>query len=109
LATEKQVELLLRQIEAQPRDVRLLQKLGELYQKMGDDTAAARVFMQVARLYADERFFLKAIALAKQVHKLDPGNVQAIEWLEQWHTKLGLESEATAYRKMLTPKIMGAG
>ncbi|MDP3151435.1 MAG: hypothetical protein Q8N23_02115 [Archangium sp.] len=85
---------LLKEIESNPRDQRLHQKLGELHQKRGDSGQAARAFKRVAELYADDGFFLRAVALAKQVLKLDPKLIEAEVLLAEWHHALQLTGEA---------------
>jgi len=60
-------------LNADPKDTRALQKLGELYQKKNDNVQAAHFFTKVAESYSGEGFFLKAVALYKQVLKLSPG------------------------------------
>ncbi len=46
--------------------------MGELHQKKNDNAQAATFIMKVAESYAKDGFFLKAVALYKQVLKLDP-------------------------------------
>ena len=47
-------------LDADPRDVRILQKVGELHQKKGDTGQAAQYFTKVAESYTSDGFFLKA-------------------------------------------------
>src|SRR5512136_1023349 len=42
-----------------PKEVRSLLKVAELYQKKGDDKSAAQAFEKVAETYAEQGFFLK--------------------------------------------------
>ena len=67
---DKAVKEYQRVLELDPDDVRVLQKLAELYQKMKKQSEAADCFEKVARTYAAQGFYLKAVALYKQVLKV---------------------------------------
>ncbi len=54
-----------RALDEDPDDVRILQKLAELYQKMGKKEQAADCFEKVAKTYAAQGFYQKAVALYK--------------------------------------------
>jgi tetratricopeptide (TPR) repeat protein len=77
--------------------MRVLQKMGELYQKKGDNPQAASFFTRVAEVYAQDGFFLKAVALYKQVLKLNPDLVEVNLKLAELHQQLGLMTEAMAF------------
>jgi Tfp pilus assembly protein PilF len=79
-----------------PRDVRILLKVGELFQKKGDDRLAAEAFTKVAETYADQGFFLKSVAVYKQIVRLDPADVRVNERLAGLYQQLGLMSDAMA-------------
>ncbi|MGC4122292.1 MAG: tetratricopeptide repeat protein [Myxococcales bacterium] len=83
-------------LEVDPKDARIQQKLGELYQKKGDNTLAADCFLKVAESYAADGFFLKAVAVYKQVLKLNPNLVDVNLKLAELHQQLGLMSDAMA-------------
>jgi tetratricopeptide (TPR) repeat protein len=71
--------------------------MGELYQKKNDNIQAAYYFTKVAESYSQDGFFLKAVALYKQVLKLNPNLVDVNLKLAELHQQLGLMSEAMAY------------
>ncbi len=81
-------------LEVDPRDVRILQKVGDLYARMGNVESATEYFRKVAELYAADGFFLKAVAVYKQISKLDPGMVKVYLRLAELYNQLGLNSEA---------------
>src|SRR4051812_47236292 len=90
---EKAVKEYQRVLEFDPDDVRVLQKLAELYQKMKRPAEAANCFEKVARTYATQGFYLKAVALYKQVLKV----VERIEVnvrLAELYQQLGLTGDA---------------
>ncbi|HCF60194.1 MAG TPA: hypothetical protein DFS52_19630 [Myxococcales bacterium] len=83
-------------LDADPRDARIQQKLGELYQKKGENGLAADSFLKVAESYSADGFFLKAVAVYKQVLKLNPNLVDVNLKLAELHQQLGLMSDAMA-------------
>jgi len=96
-AYDKAIKEYQKVLEADPKDVRVLQKMGELYQKKNDNAQAAHFFTKVAESYSTDGFFLKAVALYKQVLKLNPNLLDVNLKLAELHQQLGLMSEAMAY------------
>ncbi|MBL8938001.1 MAG: tetratricopeptide repeat protein, partial [Archangium sp.] len=88
-------------LEVDPKDVRILQKMGELYQKKNDNAQAATFIMKVAESYAKDGFFLKAVAQYKQVLKLDPTLIDINVQLAELHQQLQLMGEAMAYYQIV--------
>ncbi|MBX7113490.1 MAG: tetratricopeptide repeat protein [Myxococcaceae bacterium] len=84
-------------LDADPKDARILQKMGELHQKKNDNAQAAHYFTKVAEGYSTDGFFLKAVALYKQVLKLDPSLVDVNMKLAELHQQLQLMGEAMSY------------
>jgi pilus assembly protein FimV len=96
-AYDKAIKEYQKVLDADPKDVRILQKMGELYQKKNDNGQAAHYFTKVAESYSADGFFLKSVALYKQVLKLNPNLVDVNLKLAELHQQLGLMSEAMAY------------
>jgi tetratricopeptide (TPR) repeat protein len=92
-----------------PKEVRSLLKVGELYQKKGDDHAAAQAFEKVAETYAEQGFFLKAVAVYKQIVKLDPEDVRVNERLAGLYQQLGLMSDAMAQFQVMATAYEKSG
>lgn len=84
-------------LDADPKDARILQKMGELHQKKNENSQAAQYFTKVAEGYSTDGFFLKAVALYKQVLKLDPSLVDVNMKLAELHQQLQLMGEAMTY------------
>ncbi len=108
-AYDKAVKEYQKVLRTDPRDVRVLQKLGELHQKKGDNAQAAQFFIKVAEGYSEEGFFLKAVALYKQVLKLNPSLVNVNLRLGELHQQLQLMSEAAAYYQLVASQYEQAG
>jgi tetratricopeptide (TPR) repeat protein len=91
------------------KDVRVLLKIGELHQKKGDERAAADAFKRVADTYSEQGFFLKAVAVYKQIVKLDPEEVRVNERLAGLYQQLGLMSDAMSQYQLMAAAYERAG
>jgi pilus assembly protein FimV len=91
---DKAVKELQKLVAEDPKDVRTLLKLGDVYSKKGDRDNATKVYKQVAESYSDQGFFLKAVAVYKQILKHDPKHLQVTLKLAELYEHLGLTSEA---------------
>ena len=91
---DKAIKAYERILQDDPKDVRVLLKVGELQQKKGDNAGAAGTFNRVADAYGEQGFFLKAVAVYKQIIKLTPDDVRVNERLAGLYQQLGLMSDA---------------
>ncbi len=89
-------------VELEPRDVRMRQKLAELYSRDRRTDEALDAYETVARHYTDNGFYLKAIAVYKQMQKIDPTRVSIYHQLAELNEKQGLVGNAQAeYRSLV--------
>jgi tetratricopeptide (TPR) repeat protein len=91
------------------KDVRVLLKVGELHQKRGDSGAAANAFNRVADTYSEQGFFLKAVAVFKQIVKLTPDDMRVNERLASLYQQLGLMSDAMGQLQIVAGTYEKAG
>lgn len=91
---DKAIKELNKVIELDPGDVRTLLKLGDVYSKQGDRELATLTYKQVADAYGAQGFFLKAVAVHKQILKHDANNLEVHLKLAELYEQLGLASEA---------------
>src|SRR4051812_10911963 len=91
---DKAVKEYLRIVHEDPKDVRVWLKIGDLYAKKGSKQEAIETYLKVARFYGEQGFFLKAVAVYKQILKLDPRLVDVILKLAELYRQLGLMSDA---------------
>ena len=77
-----------------PKDVRTLLKIGDLYTKKGAMDEAIQVYQQVAEFYSEQGFFLKAVAVYKTVMKHVPTHLDVANKLAELYEHLGLVQEA---------------
>ncbi len=91
------------------KEVRTLLKIGEIQQKKGDSPGAATTFNQVAEIYGEQGFFLKAVAVYKQIAKLTPDDVRVNEKLAGLYQQLGLLNDATNQLQAVATAFEKAG
>ncbi len=79
-----------------PKDVRTWLKIGDLHTRKGSRGEAVETYLRVAGFYASEGFYLKAVAVYKQVLKLDPSRTAVLLDLAEMYERLQLVSDALA-------------
>ncbi len=83
-------------VDADPHDVRTWLKIGDLYTRKGAHREATQTYQRVAEHYATQGFFLKAVAVFKQILKLQPGRLDISLRLAEMYENLQLVSDALA-------------
>ena len=81
-------------LKLDPHDIRTWLKMGDLYTRMGARGEATDTYLKVAEQYRRSGFHLKAVAVYKQILKLDPLLTDVYELLGDAYLSLGLTSEA---------------
>jgi len=81
-------------LQAEPNDIRTWLKIGDLYTRMGARKEATDTYLRVAEQYTSSGFYLKAVAVYKQILKLDPTLLEIHQYLADSYLELGLTSEA---------------
>ena len=84
-----------------PKDIALLNKVGDLYVRISRNDDAVRLFLQLAARYAEDGFFVKAIAIYKKILKFDPTRLVVYEKLADLYHKQGLANEARSQYQVL--------
>lgn len=89
-------------VELDPADVRSRQKLAELYVRTNKSTEAYEQYESVAKYFSSNGFYLKAIAIYKQMQRLDPSQISIYNRLAELNEKQGLVGNAMAeYRNLV--------
>lgn len=88
-------------LETDPKDVRTRQRLAELLGRAGCRDESLEAYETVAKSYADNGFYLKAIAVYKQMQKIDPSLAKVYRRLGELNEKQGLIGNALGeYRQL---------
>jgi tetratricopeptide (TPR) repeat protein len=81
-------------LEADPRDANVRLKVGDLLLRQGQRQQAFDAYLKVADLFMRQGFDAKAVALYKQITKIDPTRYDVYVPLADLYQRLGLISEA---------------
>jgi tetratricopeptide (TPR) repeat protein len=81
-------------IKADPKDITVLNTIGDLYARVGQVDSALGYFRMVGEHYASEGFTVKAIAMYKKLTKLNPSDIGSVQKLAELYTQQGLYNEA---------------
>ena len=86
-------------VRQDPTDIRSKLKLGDLYIRAAQTEDAIRVLHEVATHYSDQGFTLKAVAVYKQILKLNPEMAEVSVSLASHYQQQGLLNEAVRQYK----------
>lgn len=92
--TDKAIKEYLKVVQEDPKDVRVWLKIGDLYAKKGAKPEATETYLKVAQFYGEQGFYLKAVAVYKQILKIDPRLIDVNLKLAEVYRQLGLLSDA---------------
>jgi len=92
-----------------PRDWNTIKKIGDLYARMNRVKEASQEYAKVADFYARDGFLLKAIAVWKQINKLDPTVLDPYHNLADLYAKQGLMVEAKSQYQFVVDEYKRRG
>jgi tetratricopeptide (TPR) repeat protein len=96
-------------VQDNPRDLGTLNKIGDLYVRLGKKGEAIKSYGRIAEIYAGDGFFLKAIAIYKKITKIDPAHLETLHSLADLYSKQGLKTEARAQYLVVAEALLKAG
>lgn len=96
-------------VELDPKDVRTRQRLAELLNRAGLVSESLEAYEIVAKYYADNGFYLKAIAVYKQMQKISPSDEKIYRRLALLNEKQGLVGNALGEYRGLAELYEKAG
>lgn len=91
---DKAIKEYLKVVQTDDKDVRVWLKIGDLYAKLGKKPEATETYQKVAEFYSEQGFYLKSVAVYKQILKIDPRLVDVNQRLAELYKQLGLLSDA---------------
>lgn len=86
---------------AAPDDTNTINRLGDLYGRVGEIDKAVELYGAVAEKFEDQGFVPKAIAMYKKINRLAPQRLDIFERLGELYVEQGLLVEAKGQFQML--------
>ncbi|HST78011.1 MAG TPA: tetratricopeptide repeat protein, partial [Verrucomicrobiae bacterium] len=96
-------------VREDPKDLTVLNTIGDLYARIGDNDHAVHYFKKVGDQYAQSGFTVKAIAIYKKLSKLATSNAEHITKLAELYTQQGLFTDARAQYMLMADAHLRAG
>ncbi len=96
-------------IKQDPKDLTVLNTVGDLYARVGQADRASAYFRKVGDAYAADGFTVKAIAMYKKLSKLNPSATDCILKLAELYTQQGLYNDARAQYVLVADQHMRSG
>lgn len=84
-----------------PKDYKLRQRFGDVYLRLGKKKEAIDQFQLVAEGYVKEGFIIKAMAIYRQILRIEPTKYDIYEKLAELYKKQGLMADATTNLRIL--------
>jgi len=95
-------------LKADPKDLTVMNTVGDLYSRLGDNTKAAECFKNVGDAYATQGFTVKAIAMYKKLGKLK-ASMECVLRLAELYTQQGLFNDARAQYLQVAEDFLRSG
>jgi len=81
-------------VKEDPKDLTVLNTIGDLCSRIGQNEHAVHYFKKVGEAYATAGFTVKAIAMYKKLTKLSPHSLECLQRLAELYTVQGLYNDA---------------
>src|ERR1700719_3210132 len=81
-------------LKHEPKDQVTLMTVGDLYVRQGETFQALEYFERLAKIFLNDGFVTKAIAIYKKIAKLAPEETRPVEKLAELYVQQGVLSEA---------------
>jgi len=106
---DKALPLYRQLVEVNPKDWNTVKKIGDLYAKLNRTREATQEYAKVADFYTRDGFLLKAIAVWKQVVRLDASALDPYLKLADLYAKQGLLMEAKSQYQIVVDEYLKKG
>lgn len=95
-------------VKADPKDLTVLNTIGDLYARIGQTDKAVSYFKSVGDTYATQGFTVKAIAMYKKLTKLKP-SIESVLKLAELYGQQGLQNDARAQYLLVAEQYLHSG
>jgi tetratricopeptide (TPR) repeat protein len=95
-------------LKADPKDLTVLNTVGDLYARSGNNEKAVECFKSVGDAYASQGFTVKAIAMYKKLGKLK-SSLESVLRLAELYTQQGLFNDARAQYLQVAEEFLREG
>jgi pilus assembly protein FimV len=95
-------------LKADPKDLTVLNTVGDLYSRNGEQEKAVECFKNVGEAYASQGFTVKAIAMYKKLSKLKT-STECVLRLAELYTQQGLFNDARAQYLQVAEDFLKSG
>ena len=95
-------------IKEDPKDLTVLNTIGDLYARVGQNDKACEYFKKVGDQYAQNGFTVKAIAIYKKLSKLS-SSADSIIKLAELYTQQGLFNDARSHYMQVADQVLKSG
>jgi len=93
-------------LKQDPKDLTVLNTIGDLYARLGRGDLAADYFRKVGEAYSSDGFVVKAIAIYKKLTKLNPAALDSVVRLAELYTQQGLYNDARAQYSVVADQYL---
>ena len=98
---EAAIKMYRRVLKANPGDSSTLNRVGDLLARVDKYSEAIDLYRQTAELFVEQGFYVKAIAVYKKIHRLDPSHLDVYSKLADLYTLQGLHNDARTHYEVL--------
>lgn len=96
-------------IKEDPKDLTVLNTIGDLYARVGNNDQATYYFKKVGDQYAQNGFAVKAIAIYKKLTKIGPYNSENTTKLAELYGQQGLYNDARVHYMQVADHLLRSG
>src|SRR5437660_9958743 len=96
-------------VKEDPKDLTVLNTIGDLYARVGQNEKACEYFKRVGDQYAQNGFTVKAIAIYKKLSRLPPVPPEALIKLAELYTQQGLFNDARSHYLQVADQLLKSG
>ena len=82
-------------------DPTTLNRVGDLYVRLRKNDEAVSFYTKTAEKYASDGFYVKAIAVYKKIHRIEPSQIEVHRKLAELYQRQGLKNDARSHYSQL--------